>query len=588
MRSFHLLGLAAACLLLGACGTSTDGGSPDAGPPALTVTFLEPESETVPTHASVHFRVQVVGVPAERVQLLLGEDVLAELAPPYEYTWDTAQKPEGSYRVTARAFAKKGTFQSPARTVVVDRTPPALLSQVPAAGEDNVYINDPITLTFSEPLLASTLTNTSVGLTDGSFSGYGPSLALSAEGKTLTLTQSIQLSAPAHLSVYLLSDVTDLAGNPIDEFLVLSKPWSLPDWHAPPGVTGAASSSIRYHSLAVPPEGPPILVWEGSGLCAARWDGRAWKPLGSAASGACGSVGAYGSSPTVVLDGNGQPVVLWRDSAGLGVSRWDGAAWRPFGGGIRIDALATALRPALALDGAGQPVLAWDDSNGQSIDLHVARWTGSAWQPVGGALSAGPGWADAPSLAVDGAGNPVVAWQQSDATGNGERVNVWRWSGSAWQPLGGPMSAAGGRVDAVTPSLALDAQGGPVVAWSESQASASSLYVRRWNGSAWEPVGEALSATAAGGTPSATRPSLALDKKGAPVVAWEEADAVGVRQVHVRRWDGSAWKVLGEALGALPGSTDALFPVLTLDAAGRPSVAWSENGSVFVRRSNRM
>lgn len=99
---------------------------------------------------------------------------------------------------------------------------------------------------------------------------------------------------------------------------------------------------------------------------------------------------------------------------------------------------------------------------------------------------------------------------------------------------------------------------------------------------------DVLAATAAGGAPSATRPSLALDGKGAPVVAWEEADAAGVRQVHVRRWDGNTWTVLGEALGALPGSTDALFPVLTLDAAGRPSVAWSENGSVFVRRSNRL
>lgn len=604
------LGLGAACLLMLACGdsptdpTSPDAGqqpAPDAGPqgPTLSVSFQEPTASTVHTRAPVRFRVQVTGSTAQRVELLQGEQLLAELTPPYEYTWDTASLGEGSYPVTARATAEdgSGTAVSPVRTVVVDRTPPAVLSQVPAAGEDNIFIEDPITLTFSEPLLASTLTDASVRLSDGSFSGYDKLLAPSADGRTLTVTTKTTLSAPDELFVILRPDVTDLAGNPIDDLFYASESWRLPPWHAPPALSRGTTSSnfSRNQALAVPPRGPPTVAWAQEGrLCAARWDGRTWQPLGQAASAPCGTVANdYANGLTLALDASGRPVLSWRNASGVSVSRWDGSAWQPVGGGIPVSALGLAARPAMALDAAGNPVVAWEASNGSTIDLYVSRWNGSAWQAMGSALSATAGqftWADSPSLAVDGQGRTVVAWQEL-ASGGGQRVHVRRWSGDSWQALGSALSVSTSTsANAERPSLKMDGQNRPVVAWSETLSGASSIHVRRWDGSAWVAIGGALNATPAGGTPSATQPSLGLEPNGNPVVAWEEADASGVHHVHVRRWDAAntAWKVLGDALGAGASSSDVLFPALAVDEIGRPHVAWGEGSSVLVRRSNRM
>lgn len=618
------LSLGAACLLLLACGSSDptpgeqdpkpdggsvqtpDGGSqqtPDAGPPtpSISVSFLEPSAATVyTTNGSVLFRAQVSGGAARDVELLQGTEVLATLTPPYEYTWNTASLAEGSYALTVRATAEdgSGTAVSPARTVVVDRTPAAVLSQTPTAGESNVYIEDPVTLTFSEPLLASTLNTNSVKLSDGSFSGYGLTLSLSADGKTLTVLPRTVFSAPEQFTVILRPEVTDLAGNPIDDLFYASEPWNFPVWHAPPALShGTSSSSGRNHALAAPRRGPPTMTWTQEGrLCAARWDGRAWQALGPTTSSPCGTVAEdYGTAPSIALDSAERPVISWRGSGEVAVARWDGSAWRRVGsnGGLRVNALGTAARPAMALDAAGNPVVAWDDSNTSTIDMYVARWDGSAWQPLGAALSATAGqftWTSEPSLAVDGQGRPVLAWQELGSS-TGQRIHVRRWSGTAWEALGGPLSVAGGSVDARTPSLKVDSQNRPVVAWSESlSGGGTTVHVRRWQGSSWVAVGGTLNAAATGATPSATRPSLALDGKDAPVVAWEEADSSGVRHVHVRRWDdvNTTWKGVGDPVGAVSSSSDALFPSLVADEVGRPSVAFSEGASVLVRRSNQL
>lgn len=608
------LSLGAACLLLLACGSSDptsgeqdpkpDGGSvqtPDAGPsaPTVSVSFLEPTAPTVYTNGSVLFRAQVSGGAARNVELLQGTEVLATLTPPYEYTWDTTALPEGSHSLTVRATAEdgSGTAVSPARTVVIDRTPPAVLTQVPTAGEGNVYVEDPVTLTFSEPLLASTLNTNSVKLSDGSFSGYGLTLSLSADGKTLTLLPRTVLSAPDQFRVFLRPEVTDLAGNPIDDLFYASESWNLPVWHAPPALSrGTSSSSGRNHALAAPRRGPPTATWTQDGrLCAARWDGRAWQALGQATSSPCGTVAEdYGTAPTIALDTAERPVIAWRGSGEVAVARWDGSAWQRIGSGsLRVYALALAAQPAMALDAAGNPVVAWDDSNTSTIDMYVARWDGSAWQPLGDALSATAGqftWTDKPSLAVDGQGRPVLAWQELGSS-TGQRIHVRRWTGTAWEALGVPLSVGSGSVNAQTPSLKVDSQNRPVVAWSESlSGGGTTIHVRRWQGSSWVAVGSTLNATATGATPSATRPSLSIDGKDAPAVAWEEADASGVRHVHVRRWDdaNTTWKVVGDPVGAVSSSSDALFPSLVVDEVGRPSVAFSEGTSVLVRRSNRL
>ena len=81
---------------------------------------------------------------------------------------------------------------------------------------------------------------------------------------------------------------------------------------------------------------------------------------------------------------------------------------------------------------------------------------------------------------MDGAGKPVVALRESD----GLRFNAYvqRWTGAAWQAVGGAVNAVIGRdIGGYTPALSLDGNGKPVVALQESDGTATNIYVRRSN-----------------------------------------------------------------------------------------------------------
>ena len=110
--------------------------------------------------------------------------------------------------------------------------------------------------------------------------------------------------------------------------------------------------------------------------------------------------------------------------------------WAPLGGaGKRAPGPFTA-DPHLVLDAGGNPVVAWIEADprpeGGPDRLFVSRWTGRAWQPLGGALLPGAQSAEAPALALTPDGEVRAAWL------SGGQVRAARWTGRAWQPYALP------------------------------------------------------------------------------------------------------------------------------------------------------
>ncbi len=83
--------------------------------------------------------------------------------------------------------------------------------------------------------------------------------------------------------------------------------------------------------------------------------------------------------------------------------------------------------------------------------------------------------------------------------------------------------------------MVVGADGLPVVAWSESSGvAAGGVHVARWNGSAWSLLGDAALGT------SVSAPLLVLDSKSRPVLAWQAS----ATELDVRRWTGAIWQTL--------------------------------------------
>lgn len=271
---------------------------------------------------------------------------------------------------------------------------------------------------------------------------------------------------------------------------------------------------------------------------------------------------------TAAVDGSGAPVVAWTEAWGtcdprLHARRFDGATWQDLGGALNLDAAKGATAPSLAARGDTM-VLAWREGDCVHGDIHVAVLAGSAWSPLGGPVTSSPAAVAAPSVALDADGEAVVAWRAGD-----DELHVARWDGASWSRVGG--SVSDGTLQVFSPSLALSAAGELCVAYTEARPANETglaMHLRCWDGAAWQARGAAI--TAGGWYESGTR-ALVFDATGRPLVGYTDGSSVEVATL-----DGGTWT--SAALAG--GGTSAGAPALALDPARGLVAGWSSNNEV--------
>jgi Bacterial Ig domain len=340
--------------------------------------------------------------------------------------------------------------------------------------------------------------------------------------------------------------------------------------------------------------GHPVVAWDESdgtsnNVYVKRWTGTTWESVGN---GLDVNTNKDASQPSMVLDSNSNPVVVWTESDGTSnniyVKRWTGTAWILVGSGfLDVNTNQFARLPSLALDSSGNPVVAWTERDGTFTNIYLKRWTGTAWILVGNGLLNlinNQSFSDA-SLALDSSGNPVVAWSENDGTS----INVYvkRWNGTAWVFVGNGFLDVSTNTTAYQPSLVLDSSGNPVVSWSEFDGASFNIYIKRWNGTNWFAVGNGF--LDVNTNRYATDPSLVLDSSGNPVVAWQEFDG-NFYNIYVKRWSGTTWAAVGNGPLDVNVNQYSEHPSLGLDSSGNPMVAWRESDgaseNIYVKRFN--
>jgi Divergent InlB B-repeat domain/Bacterial Ig-like domain (group 2) len=417
-------------------------------------------------------------------------------------------------------------------------------------------------------------------------------------------------------------------------------------------------------ALAVGGDGRPVVAYtEYPDASAAqgvitvkRWTGAAWELLSGPA-----GVG-QGYEPQVRISASGAIYVAWlkddiNGNTEIRLRVRTASTFNPLGGsdspgGISGANAGIAAPFSLALSAAGNPIVAFlglaqsgvvDVTETPAVidgtaQVYVRRWTGSAWEFVGSDFTGGGASnavsfvtaggatilhdADSPSLAVDDADRPVVAFTYfttiDGAPSGNTDIYVTRWSNATttWTAVGpavpsGESSAGVGGAGGVSnsdsgsfnPSLAAGAAGHLALAWEEEPATGEvPVWLRMWNGVTWVEL--AGSATGSGFTAAGTTnmlPSIAIDPSGRPVVAWQALTAPeNPTEIFVLRWNGAdTWEELGvdsaSNAGISDAALDALAPVLALTPAGGtatagvPTVAWLDVGAtgsaqVFLRQ----
>jgi hypothetical protein len=292
-----------------------------------------------------------------------------------------------------------------------------------------------------------------------------------------------------------------------------------------------------------------------------EWKVPGYLPLGAPLS-ANATDGSEAQHPSLKIDGAGRPVVAWLDATqlepyGVHVRRWNGTSWEPLGAALSISVGSTSNGCSLMFDGEGRPLVVWDEQSASGgVSVRIRRWNGSTWEPLGTSdvLLPQPLGADFIIFAGDGQGQLVAALREFNQ--GATSVSVWRWDGRTWARLGSSLKVDSAR-GVSSLRMALDPAGNPFVSWSESDLGGNlGAYMRHWNGSAWTSIPMPAQSHAV---------ALIVDDTGAPVFnvgAWDGA----ALSVQLRRWNGSSWATLGSPINSYPGATESAVAALQLDA----------------------
>ncbi|MGE0396666.1 MAG: hypothetical protein AB7T06_08120 [Kofleriaceae bacterium] len=217
---------------------------------------------------------------------------------------------------------------------------------------------------------------------------------------------------------------------------------------------GQSISATNTNSGALAPTiaiggGAQFMAWTENGVRVAKRNATtgAWDAFGGSPLTVAGRPASSQANPTMTVDAQGRPIVMFTSSNGtengIYVARWSGTAWTYWGEMVQatpgtVGGQSTHPYPqSIVVGGPDLVYITWTEMDASAQEgVYVYRCTPGGCSAVGrGRLEAMTGatpgsW---PSLAVDGAGRPIVSWVEDDASASG-KARVWRYHGDPDMP----------------------------------------------------------------------------------------------------------------------------------------------------------
>ena len=390
-----------------------------------------------------------------------------------------------------------------------------------------------------------------------------------------------------------------LSGTPVPEG---------PEFQVNEQAAGAQFTSLSQ-SVATDAQGNFVVVWTTQPSGTSRYEVRARRfdaagaPRGPEFR--VSTAGVSATQPSVAMNAAGEFLVAWEYSfptvrygdVDVYAQRF-GAAGEKVGAEFRVNTTTAngQHRPQAGIADDGTCAVAWtsgqDPKSGKvaaSEGIYAQRF-GPSGAKLGAEFRVNDYLPDAqrvPSLAMDGAGNFLIAWQSYGQDGSDWGVYAKRY-GASGAPLGGEMrvnvATAGYQF---TPAAALLPGGGFAVAWQHNllDGNFNDIHLRRHDGVSWSDVRVVNSVTDG----SQNHPSIAADSQGNVVVAWHRALDGSMTEVFGQKFDSSG-QPAGEEFQLNGYSNDAQgWASVAAQPGGRFVAAWSsmgqdgDNDGVFAR-----
>ena len=285
--------------------------------------------------------------------------------------------------------------------------------------------------------------------------------------------------------------------------------------------------------------------------------------------------------PLVNFDDKGNAISVWEETDGKRFSIWSsryvpGTGWsKPEL--IEQNDDGDAMNHYLALHSSGSAIVVWMQGsektflkNAPRIDTWANRYTpGRGWETARLIDLPTAGLTRFPHVAIDRKGNAMAAWHRSDG-GNFSIYTSRCTAGGDWtKPELIEFDDAG---NAFWPRVALDGEGNAIVTWNQSDGNLYSIWANRYTpANGWEKP-QLIENDNAG---NAYYSRTVFDSKGNAISVWEQYDEKTSRIWSNRYVAGKGW---GKAERIdRPDSINAVYPQIDIDANDNAIVVWNQN-----------
>jgi hypothetical protein len=268
--------------------------------------------------------------------------------------------------------------------------------------------------------------------------------------------------------------------------------------------------------------------------------------------------------------------------------RWNGASWVDADGtGVESSNISkttgSSTSPSICLDPAGNPNIAWaEGTSATGYKIYYLKWNGSAWVDIDGTgqesisvnnITATYLWNV--QIKIDATGTLHLMWVES-STGKYD-INCLKWNGSTWVDEDGTGTEQKTVVTNGTYiyycKMKLSSSGYPNIVWKAS----GDLGYLKWNGSTWvdaDGTGQE-SAVILAGRASLGTPALAFDSLQNALVSWNDSSS-GTAAVYLLKWNGSAWVDVDGAGQESMNVAAGMSPDIELDVSGNPNITYEK------------
>jgi hypothetical protein len=238
------------------------------------------------------------------------------------------------------------------------------------------------------------------------------------------------------------------------------------------------------------------------------------------------------TNPSMIADGAGGAIIAWQDDRlgnsdiltqrlnSSGVTQW------PIAGTFLCNASNDQINPTLATDGSGGAIVAWQDGRfPTTIDIYARRVDSAGvvlWTANGNAICSAVNHQFSPLTISDGAGGAIITWSDGRVSTLDTDIYAQRIDNagsSQWAANGVPLCTAAN--DQFAQMVTTDGAGGVIAAWRDRRSGAFDVYARRIDitGAAlWSFDGVAICTAA----DEQGLPTIVADGSGGAVVAWHD------------------------------------------------------------------